>query len=743
MIDKTTFTVPHLIYFGAMAVITAWLAWPVYLDQASFAANLTAQLLVGVMIIASMVAYPVDRGSRPRRLPLQVQAAIFCGAGVAVQIVFTRSQLLVLLFFILFPLSTYARRQSLVWIPGLFLIIPGSGRFLLHGDWQLLAWAAGFGLFSVVTGYTISREDRKYEKLSRQVIRHQEDARGIMDRIQENEADKVSRYSRAEMAHFVTLMEDRFLKDLLIWGCRVFQARTGVLLVPMGPGYFRIRSGATLVKGGLIEEPLPSEKGFIHIARQRGGVLCLSDARSSTHASSIYQDRDTPVGSLLVKVIHEQDREGREKAGDEAVHSVLYFDHQETEAFEMDDHLEKWLAEYAKLVVRALEMMEMLQRVGSQMSSKDALAKYARKLTSTLEPEKIAHIALDAVREAIPASNGVAVFTFDKSLTLLAGSGCGLETLAGTDILRSESSQLGLVLRKWYEVQAGRGGNGDGANGEQKSIGTFLHHRQEKPSPFFHKREKVDRIVSFAAVPSIMQREDGTRELKAVLAAVSPEPEVFGAEEMDDLRMVANVLSPALDNAAVHLQVQEMSRIDGLTGLLNHRVFQETLEHRFLRIDREYDSSFAVLMVDGDKFKNINDTYGHPVGDEVLKELAVRLRNGVRALDTVARYGGEEFAIILDKVSEKETRNIAEKLRESIASQPFKTAAGKLKVTASLGFALHRAGDSIHKQELLERADKALYAAKNSGRNTVRAYVDIAGQLADKAPVADEAIQGG
>jgi diguanylate cyclase (GGDEF)-like protein len=148
-------------------------------------------------------------------------------------------------------------------------------------------------------------------------------------------------------------------------------------------------------------------------------------------------------------------------------------------------------------------------------------------------------------------------------------------------------------------------------------------------------------------------------------------------------------------------------------------------------------------MVDGDKFKNINDTYGHPVGDEVLKELAVRLRNGVRALDTVARYGGEEFAIILDKVSEKETRNIAEKLRESIASQPFKTAAGKLKVTASLGFALHRAGDSIHKQELLERADKALYAAKNSGRNTVRAYVDIAGQLADKAPVADEAIQGG
>jgi diguanylate cyclase (GGDEF)-like protein len=192
-------------------------------------------------------------------------------------------------------------------------------------------------------------------------------------------------------------------------------------------------------------------------------------------------------------------------------------------------------------------------------------------------------------------------------------------------------------------------------------------------------------------------------------------------------------------SAIQHKQVDELSRTDGLTGLLNHRIFQIVLDGKLNNLIRGYFRSVAVIMVDADRFKNVNDTFGHAVGDEVLVELARRLKTGTRKNDAVARYGGEEFAVVLDNAGEKEARDIAEKMRRSIRSKPFTTTAGRIQMTASFGFSVLAGTEGVAKKEFLEQADQALYQAKEGGRDRVVSFRDIVKSKRDFEPVAAQA----
>ncbi|MGB4057299.1 MAG: PleD family two-component system response regulator [Alphaproteobacteria bacterium] len=160
-----------------------------------------------------------------------------------------------------------------------------------------------------------------------------------------------------------------------------------------------------------------------------------------------------------------------------------------------------------------------------------------------------------------------------------------------------------------------------------------------------------------------------------------------------------------------------MALTDSLTGLYNRRYLEVHLE-KLLQKNHELKKSLAVLIVDIDHFKKVNDTYGHNVGDEVLKIFAQRLLGNLRSFDLVARLGGEEFVVILPDVSEQRAWMVAERLRASIADVPFTVSApeGQITVTTSIGAALIDHGPHT-KQEVLERADKYLYEAKSGGRN--------------------------
>lgn len=167
-------------------------------------------------------------------------------------------------------------------------------------------------------------------------------------------------------------------------------------------------------------------------------------------------------------------------------------------------------------------------------------------------------------------------------------------------------------------------------------------------------------------------------------------------------------------------RLELLSITDGLTKLHNHRYFQDELARAFEESQR-YQRPLSLVMIDIDFFKKINDTYGHAVGDDVLKCAARRYRDSVRSTDLVARYGGEEFAVMMPETSLQDAILFAEKIRALIADEPLETQAGPVSATISLGVASVPHSRIHTAKELIIAADKALYRAKKNGRNQVQA----------------------
>jgi diguanylate cyclase (GGDEF)-like protein len=166
--------------------------------------------------------------------------------------------------------------------------------------------------------------------------------------------------------------------------------------------------------------------------------------------------------------------------------------------------------------------------------------------------------------------------------------------------------------------------------------------------------------------------------------------------------------------------LREQATRDSLTGIWNRRAVLEVLERELARAQRHLDlGRLGVMLADLDHFKQINDTYGHPVGDEVLREVAARMRRFTRPYDTVGRYGGEEFLVVLADCGDEGVSSVADRLRRCIADTPIATAAGELEVTMSAGVVAAYGDMEASADSLIVLADQALYRAKQRGRNRV------------------------
>ncbi|EDO25551.1 predicted protein, partial [Nematostella vectensis] len=156
---------------------------------------------------------------------------------------------------------------------------------------------------------------------------------------------------------------------------------------------------------------------------------------------------------------------------------------------------------------------------------------------------------------------------------------------------------------------------------------------------------------------------------------------------------------------------------DPLTSLYNVRFFRQALDQEIERTQRTLIST-AVMMIDLDHFKQVNDTYGHEAGNRVLRQTARLIRDSTRRLDIQCRYGGEEFVVILPTTELMLAAHVAERLRESIEATPvFLDDDNHISVTASIGLALHSADAPLTAAELVAAADEQLYRAKEQGRN--------------------------
>ena len=187
-------------------------------------------------------------------------------------------------------------------------------------------------------------------------------------------------------------------------------------------------------------------------------------------------------------------------------------------------------------------------------------------------------------------------------------------------------------------------------------------------------------------------------------------------DEISQLIQTFNAMAAALEENQRSLR--ELSVRDQLTGLFNHREFYRLLGEELAR-SRRYSHPLALLMLDIDYFKRVNDTYGHPAGDQALRRLPELIRSQLRVNDLPCRYGGEEFGLILPETGPEQALEVAERIRATVAREPIDLPdGGRLRISVSIGVA-GAPRNGVDEERLVAAADLALYEAKRTGRNRV------------------------
>ncbi|HMQ29284.1 MAG TPA: diguanylate cyclase [Chloroflexaceae bacterium] len=220
--------------------------------------------------------------------------------------------------------------------------------------------------------------------------------------------------------------------------------------------------------------------------------------------------------------------------------------------------------------------------------------------------------------------------------------------------------------------------------------------------------------------------------LEAVIMVARPSAaRPFDGEEEQLLDLFARQAATALQNARLFEEVRQLARTDPLTGLANRRHFFELAQRELERV-RRVRGTMAVILLDIDHFKQVNDTFGHQSGDTALRAVADLLREGLRAADVSARFGGEELVVLLPDTDLVQATAVAERLRQVVSALSLSTERGTLSLTASFGVAAvadEQPGISL--DALLARADEACYTAKSYGRDCVVAWPGLAAAMSD------------
>ena len=219
-------------------------------------------------------------------------------------------------------------------------------------------------------------------------------------------------------------------------------------------------------------------------------------------------------------------------------------------------------------------------------------------------------------------------------------------------------------------------------------------------------------VRSLISAPLISENK-----LRGILRLDNTSQKVYDSDDLRLLDIVSNLSAVAIQNTLLYQELEKLAITDGLTGLLVHRYFQERFEEEISRA-LWTNSQFAFLMIDIDNFKSYNDRYGHIAGDIVLKEIAKLISSGVNPGDIVARYGGEEFGVLLVNTHKSEALKIAQAIREKVEKEEFILRRQVSEVRISGGIAFFPEQGKT-KENLIQRADQALYKAKREGKNRI------------------------
>jgi len=345
-------------------------------------------------------------------------------------------------------------------------------------------------------------------------------------------------------------------------------------------------------------------------------------------------------------------------------------------------------------VLRAMENERVFVQLERTKSEQTVLHHASQALGAALTEEAVIEAGLAAAAEIAPY-DFAAVTRYDpehKRHSVRRAVGEGAAELKNLSFRDNTSLTAMAVKNKHYLPFRG------GFDGQRQVVYT--------------RTESLSGMQSLLILP-LLVREDPV----GTLALAAKRPDAFNAAVRPTLQVLSNQLAVALANAESVRRLEQLATTDGLTGCLNKRAFLDELEKR-LKVAERFGKRLSLIVTDIDHFKRVNDTYGHAVGDHVIRGLGEILRSLKRDTDVVGRFGGEEFCILCEETDARGALVMAERVREELKAREFDAGQEKVRVTCSLGVA-EFPDDARTDTQLFELADKALYHAKQSGRDRV------------------------
>ena len=339
----------------------------------------------------------------------------------------------------------------------------------------------------------------------------------------------------------------------------------------------------------------------------------------------------------------------------------------------------------------AKNMDNMREKLRTAMQTQTALVALSQCHLKATEQEKAIACAVRTAAQVLEADySAVALLDPDDRLILRAAWGQATKRVIGTELEQGDKSQTGYTILR-----------------EEPVLVQDYSQLTEFSVPPLVSQYKISSGLS---VPMLSRGK-----VIGAMLAHSKTPCHFNQEAIPILSLIANQTAITVDKIRLQDETRQLAFTDELTGLYNRRHFIKLANTEVDRAFR-YKHSLAFMIFDLDRFKKVNDTYGHPAGDQVLKTVVSLARRELREIDLFARYGGEEFVILLPETGRRGARAIAERLRKRIAQTPITVAQEKISITISLGVSI-LSPDCSNLTDLIEASDKALYTAKETGRN--------------------------
>ncbi len=431
----------------------------------------------------------------------------------------------------------------------------------------------------------------------------------------------------------------------------------------------------------LVEKPIGVGEGFFGVITKRKEPLVVANLRPG-HSGLVYYRRPEPVTDFAGVPI----MEGPHLRG------VLFADRADGRAF--DDSDLDVMKTLAGEIVRALQVEHVFKEMHDDKVQKDRFYEASRAFNQALNVREVAQTAIGAAKKVAQVDFAAAAVSLEEvnRMRLEAveweGHQDEVRPWIGREIV-ADQALVGAAIKAGVALPYGT------SRAAQSVLGPG-----------------IDLPLPGVKVLPLVARQKGV----GALVVGSRRQDFLPLSKQSMLEVIASLAAVTLANAQLYEHNERLATTDGLTGLVNHRQFQLVLDQMLAQADR-YGHKLSLLLTDIDHFKGVNDTYGHPVGDKVLKRVAAIISQTARAkIDVVARYGGEEFAVVLPETDRAGAVRLAERVRASVAAEQFYSQNGRFGATISLGVATFP-DDAAVKSKLIDCADQALYAAKREGRN--------------------------